>query len=176
MNTNETSEQQGALRATSIDSKMKHEKTKILFLDDESQNLLSFASNMRDTFQVFTAESPIDAYSIIERENIQIVIADHNMPSISGVEFLEVMRKDFPQVVRILATAFPELVSVREAVNRGSIYRLITKPFDFGEIQLVLETAEVLLNENKERDDMIRKLRIQNQQYEFILRQRLLVQ
>jgi len=153
---------------------MKDLKPRILFLDDEPQNLVSFTSNLRDSFEVFTADSPIDAYSIIEREKIQIVLADHNMPSMSGVEFLEVMRKDFPHVVRILSTAFAEMVSVRDAINNGSIFRLITKPFDFKEIQLVLENAVSMLDENHDRDEMLRKLQKQNQQYEFILRQRLL--
>lgn len=153
---------------------MKTLKPRILFLDDEPQNLVSFSSNMREHFEVFTADSPIDAYSIIERENIQIVLADHNMPSMSGVEFLEVMRNDFPHVVRILATAFAEMVSVRDAVNKGNIFRLITKPFDFAEINIVLQNAMAMMDENHDRDELLRKLQKQNQQYEFILRQRLL--
>lgn len=149
-------------------------KPTILYLDDEAGNLESFTANFRRQFRIFTAESPIDAYSILAQGGVDIVIADQNMPSMSGLEFLETVAMDFPDVERILITAYAELVSVVEAVNKGRIYRVITKPFNTEEIRGLLTEVYDKIKHRFETENLIEALKRQNQQFEFILRQRLL--
>jgi|GEM_PF-565713 len=149
-------------------------KPRILYLDDDQGNLDSFRANFRDRFEVFTASNPVKAYNLIEPEQIQIAIADHNMPSMSGVEFLESLSHDFPHVQRILLTGFTEMVPVVEAINKGRVFGVLTKPFNINEIAVMVGEAWNLCKDMFEKERSIRQLTRQNQQFEFILRQRLL--
>lgn len=154
--------------------KTQKEKATILYLDDDTENLESFKANFRKEFIILTAESPIDAYNMLQEGGIDIVVADQNMPSMSGLEFLETVSLDFPEVQRILITAYAELISVVEAVNKGKVYRVITKPFNTDEIGTLLKETYSLIRSKFEKERLIDNLKRQNQQFEFILRQRLL--
>lgn len=151
-----------------------NEKPRVLYLDDDDANLVTFRANFRDQFDVFTATSPIEAYNMIESNQIQIVITDHNMPSMSGVEFLESVSRDYPEVQRILLTGYTELIPVMEAVNKGKVFRILTKPFNMKEISKMVSEAWEQFKVIFEQEKLIQQLKRQNQQFEFILRQRLL--
>ena len=149
-------------------------KPRVLYLDDDQANLTSFKANFRQHFDVYTSELPIKAYNMIEELDIQVVIADHNMPSMNGVEFFESIASDFPYVQRILLTGYTELIPVVEAINKGKVFRISTKPFNFAEIKSMVLEAYDNFRTMLEKDQLIKKLTKQNQQFEFILRQRLL--
>jgi DNA-binding NtrC family response regulator len=158
----------------SIENMENEEKPKVLYLDDDTSNLVSFRANFRDQFEVFTSSDPVEAYNMINDQNIQIVITDHNMPSMSGVEFLESISRDYPQVQRILLTGYTELVPVMEAINKGQVFRILTKPFNMKEISRMVSEAWDQCRLILEKEKLIQQLKRQNQQFEFILRQRLL--
>ena len=73
-------------------------KPRVLFLDDDEANLVAFSANFRSQFEIYTTVSAFDAYNLIEDKRIQVVLADHRMPSISGVDFLETVARDYPEV------------------------------------------------------------------------------
>jgi DNA-binding NtrC family response regulator len=150
------------------------EKPRVLYLDDDDANLVSFKANFREQFEVFTTANPVEAYNLIAEQNIAIVITDHNMPSMSGVEFLESISSDYPNVQRILLTGFTDLVPVMEAVNKGKVFRIISKPFNMKEIAKMVTEAWDQCRAIIEKERLIAQLTRQNQQFEFILRQRLL--
>ncbi len=150
------------------------ERPKVLYLDDDDSNLVSFRANFRDQFDVFTTNNPVEAYTMIGEHKIQIVITDHNMPSMSGVEFLESISDHYPDVQRILLTGYTELVPVMEAINKGKVFRIIAKPFNMKEISRMVIEAWEQFRIVFERERLIQQLKKQNQQFEFILRQRLL--
>lgn len=152
----------------------KNEKPRVLYIDDDQANLDSFKANFRDQFLVFTSTTPVQAYNMVGEENIQIVIADHNMPAMSGVEFLESISNDYPSVQRILLTGYSELVPVVEAVNKGKVFRILTKPFNMKEISKMVVEAWSQFKDGLEQEQLIHQLKRQNAQFEFILRQRLL--
>ncbi len=150
------------------------EKPRVLYLDDDDSNLISFRANFRDQFEVFTSNNPVEAYNMIGEQKIQIVITDHNMPSMSGVEFLESIAEHYPEVQRIILTGYTEMVPLMEAVNKGQVFRIIAKPFNMKEISKMVSEAWDQFKIVFEREKMIKQLMRQNQQFEFILRQRLL--
>jgi DNA-binding NtrC family response regulator len=146
----------------------------VLYLDDDDANLVTFRANFRDQFVVFTTSNPVEAYNMIGENKIQIVITDHNMPRMSGVEFLESIARDYPDVQRILLTGYTELVPVMEAINKGKVFRILTKPFNMKEISRMVSEAWDQFRQVLEKEKLIHQLKRQNQQFEFILRQRLL--
>lgn len=150
------------------------EKPRVLYLDDDDANLVTFRANFRDQFDVYTSNNPVVAYNLINEHRIQIVITDHNMPSMSGVEFLESIASDYPAVQRILLTGYTELIPIMEAVNKGQVFRILSKPFNMKEISKMVTEAWTQCRVMFEKDKLIHQLQRQNQQFEFILRQRLL--
>lgn len=150
------------------------EKPKVLYLDDDEANLTSFAANFRKHFTVLTSSDPQEALEMIKLEGIQVAITDQNMPEMTGVEFLEKLSSDHPEVQRVLLTGEVNPQAMIEAVNRGKVCNIITKPFNLKEIQTMILSAFENFRKKIEKDNMIKKLKKQNEQFEFMLRQHLL--
>ncbi len=150
-------------------------KINVLYVDDEVDNLKAFKAIFRRDFEVFTAESALEGQKILEnkKNNIQIVLTDQRMPEITGVEFLASLVKDFPEIMRILVTGYADIATVIDAINKGEVYRYVSKPWDNVELKnLILQAFEVydLRKKNKKlTDDLLRV----NAQIEFMLRQKL---
>jgi len=149
-------------------------KATILYLDDDLQNLNSFKANMRDSFNILIASTPVEAYNLIHENEVQIIITDQRMPAMSGSEFLETMANEFPNIQRILLTGVADWKSVVEAVNKGKVSKIITKPFNFSELRNMISEGLEQFAKSLEKEQLISNLKKQNQQFEFILRQRLL--
>lgn len=115
------------------------EKIKILYVDDEQNNLIGFKATFRVEYQVFTAISADDGVKVLEEHpDIQIIISDMRMPGKSGVDFFEEIHEVYPNAVRMILTAFSDIQSVIEAINRGRIYRYINKPWTETEIRAAI--------------------------------------
>lgn len=146
----------------------------ILYLDDEVHNLNAFKASFRRSFNVFTAELATDALSILEKENIHIIISDQRMPLVTGVEFLESIIEKYPDPIRILLTGYADMSAVIDAINKGQVYLYITKPWQEDELRLNLEKAYEIFSLRKQNKELNAKLLLVNEQLEFMLRQKLL--
>src|SRR5690606_17121920 len=69
-----------------------------------------------------------EALNIVKDENIDVIIADHRMPQMTGVEVLTKVRKLSPRTVRILLTGYADLDAVEGSINDGEVFRFLTKP------------------------------------------------
>ena len=65
------------------------EKIKILYVDDEENNLQAFKATFRRDYKIFLAISAKEGREILDKEEIDIIITDQRMPEETGVEFLE---------------------------------------------------------------------------------------
>lgn len=149
-------------------------KPRVLYLDDDETNLVAFSANYKSLFDIYTTISPFDAYNLIEDKHIQVILVNHQMPSISGVDFLESIARDYVGVQRILVTNNCEMNVLVEAINKGKIGGVLFKPFMPTEISDVISEAWNRFREILENEVLMKQLRRQNQQFEFMLRQRLL--
>jgi signal transduction histidine kinase len=110
-------------------------ETSVLFLDDEKKVLSSVGRMFADEpYGVALASSAADARDILSREKIKVVLSDQRMPDISGVEFLRRVRLEYPDVVRILFTAYADLTAAEQAINISEVYRFINKPWHAKEL------------------------------------------
>ncbi|MDG1160169.1 MAG: response regulator [Flavobacteriales bacterium] len=153
---------------------MNTKRTRIIYLDTNPVSREEFDANMNSHFDVVLAANPIDAYNILREEHIDLVISAKEMPEMNGIEFLEVIAKDFPKVGRILSSTngtWDELIS---AVNQGKVTRIIPFPFNYADLKSNIQEAASQLRASLEKDRLLEQLERQNQQFEFILRQRLL--
>jgi len=114
----------------------------LLFIDDESNILAALKRLFRPLgYNILTAESGAEALALLEKESVDLVISDMRMPQMNGAEVLEQVRNRWPNVVRILLTGYADLTSTVAAINRGEIYRYISKPWDDNDIVLIVRDA-----------------------------------
>jgi len=153
---------------------MSTKKISVLYLDDEVENLNSFNANFRREFKVHLANSIDEAYQVIESAEIHVVLSDHKMPHITGIEFFETLCKTHPSITRVLLTGCSELNVVVDGVNRGQIYKYLYKPMNVDLVRkTVNEAYEKFLSEKKSKTDMVQLMET-NEKLEFMLRQKLI--
>jgi len=117
-------------------------KVKILYIDDEPNNLLSFKAAFRLHFDIYTAALPTEAVMhLISHPDIKIIFCDQRMPDISGVDLLEQLKSLFPLPIRIMLTGYADIDSVIGAINKGSIFQYLKKPWKEEEVLFVIEEA-----------------------------------
>lgn len=153
---------------------MSTQNINMLYLDDEQSNLVSFKANFRRDFNVMCASTPDEAFKVLESEDIHVVISDHKMPEMTGVQFFERISVTHSDVIRILLTGFTDIETVVEAINRGQVYRYFSKPMDPEEIRDTVISAYQFYQASKETRATYEDILFENEQLEFQLRQRLL--
>lgn len=153
---------------------MNIEKINILYVDDEVNNLLSFKALFRLKYKVFTAERGKDAIKILDENEIHVIITDQRMPEMTGVELLESILESHPEPIRILLTGYADLNAVINAVNKGKIFHYLSKPWDEKELDDTIKRAYEIYLKRKEDKETAEKLLISNEQFEFLLRQKLI--
>ena len=120
------------------------DKIKILYVDDEENNLISFLANFRKEYDVYTALSANDAFILLQTTHVQIIISDQRMPNTTGVEFLEQTLKLYPDCIRLLITGYADIEQVIEAINRGQVSKYIQKPWDLEKLALAIDHCVTL--------------------------------
>jgi EAL domain-containing protein (putative c-di-GMP-specific phosphodiesterase class I) len=115
---------------------------RILFVDDDPNITTSMRRWLsREPFEVKTANSAAEAQELLADHTFEVVVADEIMPGTRGSEFLGQLRRDRPEVVRILMTGEQSLETAIKAVNEGGIFRFIRKPCEPREISRNLHDA-----------------------------------
>ena len=105
-------------------------KYSILFVDDEEKALKYFSRLFSDEFTILTAPDTEKAKAILQEnhQDIGVLITDQRMPEETGVTLLKHAKDNYPNIIRLLTTAYSDLSDAIEAVNKGEILRYITKP------------------------------------------------
>ena len=147
------------------------EKIRILYLDDERDELESFQSLYRRTFQVFIASTPEKAREIVANEDLHVILTDQRMDAMTGVEFLESIVDDYPDPVRILVTGYSDINAVINSINKGQVYKYISKPYPREAMQKSIENAAEVFFLRRDKKELVQKLSRACSQLEFLLRQ-----
>lgn len=147
---------------------------KVLYVDDEVNNLNSFKATFRRNFNITTAESADEAMKILEKETIHVILSDQRMPKMTGIEFFESMQTIYPNPIRILITGYTDINAVIDAINRGQVYKYLTKPWIEDDVKIFVEKAFEVYRLRKENIDLTNKLVDVNKKLEFLARQALL--
>lgn len=147
---------------------------RILYIDDEPHNLIAFRASFRRDYQVFTAESAFEAKEILEDQDIHVILSDQRMPRMSGIEFFESILHVFPDPIRILITGYTDINAVVDAINRGQVYKYLTKPWSESDIRNFVDKAYEVYTLRKQNIELTEKLIDLNNKLEFLARQSLL--
>jgi response regulator RpfG family c-di-GMP phosphodiesterase len=142
------------IEAAASSDTLQAKPARILCVDDEPNILSALRRLFRPQgYQVLTAESGAEGLKLLESEQVDVVISDMRMPEMDGARFLEQVRARWPDTVRMLLTGYADIQSILDAINRGEIYRYVTKPWDDNDILLIVRHAleRKALEEEKRR-------------------------
>jgi diguanylate cyclase (GGDEF)-like protein len=108
------------------------ESDKVLLLLDDEPNILRALTRLlrRDGYRILTATTPQQAFTLLAENNVQVVMSDQRMPEMTGTEFFSQVKELYPETIRLVLSGYTDLKSVTDAINRGAIYRFLTKPWD----------------------------------------------
>ncbi|MBI9083059.1 MAG: response regulator [Desulfobacterales bacterium] len=115
---------------------------KILVVDDQEaiRDLLKEAF-ARGPYKIQIAASAEEALSLLAMDPVDVVISDEKMPGMSGTQFLAVVRKKYPDTIRIILTGHASLDTAIRAINMGEIYRFFTKPCNIVDLRVTVQHA-----------------------------------
>ncbi len=117
----------------------------LLFIDDDAVfRRLMTAMFTQDGFKVFVAADAEAGFRFMEERSFQAAIVDYSLPGLNGINFFERTRRISPEMTRILLTAYTTEELLLEAINRGEVYRYLTKPVHLGLLRSTVEQALVL--------------------------------
>lgn len=130
----------------------------VLYIDDEPENLFVFASKFKRTFKVITAQSAAEGLGILDKYSVQLVISDHRMPGMTGVEFLEVVRNKYPDIMRIILTAYTDSDDIINAINKGGVSYFIRKPWNGDELRVLIDKTLAFYNLRQRNKQLVQRL------------------
>jgi len=146
-------------------------KPVLLCVDDEPNILRSLNRVLHSDYRIFTAGGGDEGLALLENEQIHIVISDMRMPHMDGAQFLETVQQRWPTTIRILLTGYSDMNSTINAINKGSIYRYISKPWEDNDLRMTIRNAakSIFLELERERlntltlrqNDQLRELNVQ---------------
>ncbi len=114
----------------------------ILLVDDEENITASLTRLLRrDGYNILRANSGQEGLALLAQHHVGVIISDQRMPGMTGTEFLSKVRELFPDTVRIVLSGYTELNSVTEAINRGAVYKFLTKPWEDDLLRAHVEEA-----------------------------------
>ena len=120
-----------------IPSAPSEEQTRTLLMLDDEENIRRSLLRLlrRDGYRILQAASASEAFELLATHRVQVIISDQRMPGMSGTKFLSQVKAMYPDTVRMVLSGFTDLASVTDAINRGAIYKFLTKPWDDEELR-----------------------------------------
>ncbi len=143
---------------------MEQRRHTLLIVDDEVDVLESLRHQFHRTYRVLTAASGGQATSVLDTNEVQLILSDQRMPGMQGDAFLSQARRLQPDAIRMLFTGYADIQAVINAVNEGHIFRYILKPWDTVELEGIIRQAAEQYDLLAERKRLIAELQAANAQ------------
>jgi len=153
---------------------MEEKNINVLYIDDEPNNITSFRAAFRRVFTIFTAESAEEGRTILEKEQIHVILSDQRMPKMTGIEFFQSILETYPGPIRILITGYTDINAVIDAINVGQVYKYLSKPWNESDVKNCIEKAFEVIELRRKNKELTEKLIEANEKLEFLARQNLL--
>lgn len=131
----------------------------ILLVDDEANILSALARLLRPQgYRILRAGSGKEGLELLAQNEVGVIVSDQRMPEMTGVEFLHQVRDLYPDTVRIVLSGYTELNSITDAINRGAIYKFLTKPWEDDLLRANIEEAFQRYEMKRENDRLNHEL------------------
>ena len=135
----------------------------LLVVDDEPDLVQSVQDLLRFDYRVLVATRASEGLRIMHQERVHIVMSDQRMPEMTGVELLSRVKESHPEIIRLLFTAYADLGAVIDAINQGSVFRYISKPWESAdELKAILRQAYDFYRLQEERRFLVKEVQAKN--------------
>lgn len=141
---------------------MKH---KVLIVDDE-KNVLNALKRIliKCDYECFFASSGSDGIDILKENDVSVIISDMRMPHMDGIEFLQNAYDLQPDAIRIILSGYADIATIMEAINKGHVWRYITKPWDEFDLKVSINNAIGLFEQGEERKRLFLEVQEKNKE------------
>lgn len=114
-----------------------------LLLVDDEPNVLNALRRLlrREGYRILTAENAAQAFGLLAANPVQVIVSDQRMPEMTGSEFLARVKMMYPSTVRIVLSGYSEFNAVTDSINRGAIYRFLSKPWRDEDLKQAIREA-----------------------------------
>ncbi len=115
----------------------------LLLVDDEPNNLIVLRGFLEDEerWQIHVAATGDEALTVAEKVPLDVVVTDHRMPGMTGVDLLEKLRRVRPDVAGIVLTGYADMDALEAAINRANAFRFLKKPWEPADILEAIRQA-----------------------------------
>jgi len=144
---------------------MSDQMQQVLIVDDEQVIRELLADALSDTGNgISLADSGRAALEVMKQKRIDLLLTDIMMPEMDGLELIQHVRNDYPEVIPMVMTGYATLDTARAAFKEG-VYDYVLKPFNITEVKIAIENAferKRLRDENARLNEITELLSISN--------------
>ena len=139
---------------------------KILLVDDEPLELMNLKKMLHDYGEddVIMVENGYDAIDQLKKQKIEIIYLDIKMPGLSGLETLEIIRRDWPETVVSIVSAYGDFLYAQKAIELGASFYML-KPFSKDEFIDTFKKLRSQWNEKQSKDMVLKQSILENMIY-----------
>ncbi|HZA14692.1 MAG TPA: response regulator, partial [Myxococcaceae bacterium] len=130
----------------------------LLFVDDEPDVREILARTFEEQFDVLTAASAEEALAVLRQRSVDVLITDQKMPGMTGIELVAQAREERFDVTAILLTGYSQPEDLLAAINKGQVFRYVTKPWDLNDLKITVRNAVEVTQLRREKDRLIAAL------------------
>lgn len=111
----------------------------LLYVDNEEESCVSFRAIFRRDYPLYTTTEPLSVSALIEQKGIDVILTDYTMPKVLGSVLLQFVKKQYPQVARVLVTGSVDQTLREQILGEGLVEAWITKPWSKVEMDKIIK-------------------------------------
>ncbi|MBI5379487.1 MAG: EAL domain-containing protein, partial [Nitrospirae bacterium] len=130
-------------RSLQVEAFEEHKADRTLLIVDDEDTIRALLVQVLsgDGYRILDTGKPREAFELMARHDVGVILADHQMPGMTGIDLLSRVRDLHPQAVRIVLTAHTDLRTVLDAINKGWVYKYFTKPWENDQLRAQIREA-----------------------------------
>ena len=136
----------------------------LLCVDDERSILHALKRLFRkEPYRFLIAQNGQEALSVLDEEEVQVIISDYRMPDMTGTALLREVKQRFPETVRVVLSGYADVDVIMESINEGEIYRYLSKPWNDEELRVTIHQCFDRFRLMQENARLVEQVRVQNE-------------
>ncbi|WP_342616809.1 EAL domain-containing protein [Rhodoferax sp. GW822-FHT02A01] len=133
----------------------------LLIVDDELNVLAAMRRIFRrERWPTLTTSSTVEAFELLAAHEVGVIISDQRMPSMTGTDFLHAVKEMYPDTIRLLLTGYADFSTVINAVNRGDLFKVLSKPIGDAELRESVHEAFRRFNIFSENRRLLKRVEV----------------
>ena len=120
----------------------------VLFVDDDGIVLRSIARDLFDEpYNICFAQSGKEALEILWQQEVHVLVTDIRMPEMDGVEFLKIVTKEYPKIVKMVLSGYTNTTALTMAIHKEGVFKFIPKPWNLEEGEEFRATIKLAIDQ-----------------------------